>query len=133
MEITDLFPIAQDLRVLFPDGTDTGVTLRVIGSDSSKFRAVAKKYAQLSLGKEHPTVDEMDNQNAELCAVCVVGWTGLTENGEELPYSQEKALELMRKPELTFIREQVEGFVSKRANFFRKSKGPADCAGSPEH
>lgn len=120
MDISALFPIAQDLRVLFPDNTDTGVTLRVVGSDSSAFRAVAKKYAQKYLGAERPSVDEMDEQNAELCASCIVGWTGLTENGEDLPYSAAKALELMSKPELGFIREQVEGFISKRANFFRK-------------
>jgi len=125
MDLAALLPIAQDLPVTLPDGTATDVVLRVLGHDSTPFRACAKRFAQGMLDDSKPKVEELEQQNAELVASCIIGWKGLSKDGEPLPYSKEQAVELMLKPELNFLREQVEKFVSVRANFFRTGPAPA--------
>lgn len=124
MKIEALFPIAQDLAIHFPNGEPTGITLKVVGQDSVAFRTVAKKFGQQMLTADaKPSINDLEAQNAELVSACVLGWKGLEDaDGEPMAYSPEKALELLSKPELTFIREQVETFISKRVNFFVKSK-----------
>ena len=119
MELSDLFPISKELPITMPDGSPTDVVLKVVGHDSKRFREVAKKYAQQLMGDDKPSVELLEKQNAELVAACIVGWSGLTKEGVVLDYSEDEAMSLMLKPELTFIREQVERFVAQRANFFR--------------
>jgi hypothetical protein len=77
------------------------------------------------LKPEQPTPAELEEMNAELLVACVVGWDGFTVGGEPLPFSKEKATEILSNPELSFIREQVERFTSKSAHFFRKRSNPA--------
>jgi len=127
MRIENLFPIAQDLAIVFPDGEETGITFSVITQDSKAFREVAKRYASQFMGSEvKPSLDVLELQNVELSVACIVGWSGIEgADGAAVPYTREKAQELLAQPELTFIREQVENFISKRARFFRKHQTPA--------
>ncbi len=126
MQLQNLFPITVDLPIKMPDGTETGIVLKVVGQDSQKFRRTAKQFANVMLASDQkPTAEELEKHGAELAAACIAGWTGLEEGEQPIPYSHEKAVELMSMPELSFIREQVEGFASKRANFFRSSKAVA--------
>jgi hypothetical protein len=121
MQLQNLFPTAADLPITFPDGTATGIVLKLVGQDSKQFRDVAKRMAGSMLGQQDkPDVEALDKQGAELAAACIVGWSGIDDGDSSLPYSSAKAIELMSMPELTFIRQQVEGFVSQRTNFFRK-------------
>jgi hypothetical protein len=120
MDLSDLFPIARDLEIKMPDGTPTGIVLKVVGQDSKEFRNFAKRIASQVMSREDKvSVDELEKQGAEAVAACIVGWTSFLTNGEPLPYSPEKAIELMATPELAFVREQVEAYVTQRANFFR--------------
>ncbi|MEJ7929845.1 hypothetical protein WG922_07665 [Ramlibacter sp. AN1015] len=122
MELANLLPKAQPLEVIMPDGSPSGIVLQVVGHDSAQFTATAKKWANVMLEKEDgakTNIDELEKQNADLVASFIVGWTGLEENGAPLPYSHEKAVQLMSMPELKFVRERVEAFASKRTNFFR--------------
>jgi hypothetical protein len=141
MELHNLFPITVDLEVIMPTGEPTGITLKVVGQDSKQFRDASKKIAATMIGRdedEKPDVELLEAQSVDMAAACVVGWTGLehqvqneevNEQGETivktrlepLPYSSAKAVELLSMPQLTFMRQQVEAFVSKRAAFFRKS------------
>lgn len=126
MRIDQLFPIAQDLAILMPDGEPSGIVLKVISLDGSAPRAVARAYAQSVVGKDSASIEEMEQHSYNVLAACVIGWSGVQdENGNELPFSQEKVRELFGKSELSFIREQVEAFVSKRAHFFRRSESKA--------
>lgn len=120
MELSSLFPITKDLVITTAQGDSTDLLFKVVGHDSKQFRAVAKKYAQQFLGVDKIPVDELERQNAELLAACIIGWNNLTEGGVPVPYTHEKAVELMMTPELSFIREQVERYVAQRVNFFRR-------------
>lgn len=125
MKLTDLKPSVASMEVVHPTMGATGVTLRLVGQDTKQFRDKAKQIAKSVVGKGTKDVDldAMQDQNLELVACCIVGWSGLEDDdGAELEYTPERALELIRNPELSFIKEQVEEFVADRKNFFRPAR-----------
>lgn len=125
MKINQLLPTAQDFPITLPDGENSGIVLKLISLDAPAPRSVARTYAQNFVGTK-PTIEALEQQNGEVVAACIVGWSGLEdETGAPLPYSAEKAKELMCNSELAFVREQVESFISKRVNFFRREPGTA--------
>lgn len=123
MRVNEMLPVVKQLEIKMPDGSNTGVVLTVVGQDSVQFRSMARKLASsMTTRKDRPSIDELEQQNAELIATCIVGWTGLEdEEGNPLPYSHEEALKLMTNPGLHFMRDQVEEFAKERTNFFRGS------------
>jgi hypothetical protein len=127
MNLNDLMPVAADLVVLMPDGSPSGLTLKVIHKDNKAFKALEKRLQQqmMDTGGKVP-VDDLTKFAIDMVASCIVGWDGLTEDGTPVPFSQEKAVDLMAREELAFIREQVEGFVAKRTNFFRGAAKQGD-------
>lgn len=89
---------------------DSGVVLRVKrfgGSNSVEMqKALARHYKpvaqKISAGVLTPA--EINAIDAKILAdACLVGWTGVTdENGAEVPFSKEKAVEILSElPELT--------------------------------
>lgn len=125
MDLKNLLPTVADLKIKLPNGEDTGITFKIVGEDSAQYRKGAKTVAQMFYTDERPSPDAHERANNELFAGCVVGWSGIEQDGQPLPYSPEKALELLSNPQLTYVRQQVEGFVQKRAEFFFKDKKPA--------
>lgn len=121
-----LLPVHREIIVKLPDGTETDFKLKLQSTDSAEFHAVARRHAQNRLGREdRPSIDELAKDSAEQRAACIVGWTGLENAAGPIPYSREKAIELMSKPEYAYIQEQVEGFATQRANFFRQDEKTA--------
>lgn len=134
MKVSQLLPSTQPLPIAFPDGEPTGITLKVISSDSRVPASLARTHYQ-ELGKSSK-VDLLDaeRRNIEVCAACIVGWTGLEDDeGNPLPYSPEQAKELLARTELSFVREQVQDFVAKRTNFFRRGSGEARADSATAH
>ena len=128
MKLSQLLPKSQDLPITFPDGEPTGIVLKVVGQDSKQVREVTKRFA-LIMDEQKPTLERMnqvEQRASEIVAACIVGWTGLEdEDGNPLPYSPDKALELVSKPELAFISEQVVRYAADRQNFFRRGDNTA--------
>jgi hypothetical protein len=61
-----------------------------------------------------------------MIAAAVKGWEGLEDdNDQPVPYSPEKALEVLSLPEMLDVRRQVQQFASVRANFFRGENSAA--------
>jgi hypothetical protein len=119
MELNSLRPQSAEMVVHLADGSLSDVVLSVISTDSKEYHAVARRYFDDMLSPNRKRGAEQHAQAAaELIASCIVGWKGLTENGEPIRYSNDKAVELMATPELLFIREQVEAYVKERTNFF---------------
>lgn len=124
MKLTALLPNVAKMELTHPTLGATGITLSLIGQDTKVFRDKAKIIAKSMVGKTSKDIDidVMERQNLELAASCIVGWTGIQDDdGNELPYSPDKAFELMTDPGLRFLREQVEEFIAERKNFFRVS------------
>lgn len=133
MDITQLFPLTKDLVIHLPDGSPTDIVFKVIGQDSKRFHEAARKHVLKGLERVSDTKTLTEEQlldkardGAALLASCIVGWENVLEGGQPVPYSTEKAIEYMLNPELAFIREQVEGFVTKRTHFFRPGVEPTN-------
>jgi len=132
MDIKKLQPQVTKLEILNPaDDSPTGVVFSLIGQDTKQFRDLDRKSdKQMVLkamrGECTPAeMEKLEKQDAELAAVCIVGWTGLEENGVELQYSPAKATELMANPEFALIKKQIVDFIGERKNFFRPAGKPA--------
>lgn len=122
MELTDLFPTKQTLRVVHPSIGETDWVLELVGQDSKEFSTLVLQKAQKLIDGAGPkSLEDRKKDNADLVIGCVVGWTGLIANGVEIPYSAEKAVELIGDPRMQWLCEQIEMFINQRANFFRQS------------
>jgi hypothetical protein len=131
MRYKNLLPTpSQELVIKYPDGerdwkdgTPSDLKLRLVSADSLNFHSVVTRQAQDALLKgDELSILERQRNVAEQIASCIIGWEGLEDDNDvPIPYSKERATELILNPELTYIREQVDAFVAKRSNFFRVS------------
>lgn len=97
------------------------VTLTLLGSDSTQMRNAMSSRAKKQLATKKQmsitTVDEAEKMSAELLASVVVSWTNVEENGEKLECNKENAVHVLTK--YSWLRLQVDQFVSERSNFFK--------------
>ena len=107
-----------ELRVAHPTtGEDLGITITLIGTDSKTFRDISKSRATASLKKKTREIDLDQNESdaVDLLAKCTKGWTGITENGKEVAFSYDNAVQLYTK--YLWLREQIDRFMADRSNF----------------
>lgn len=107
-----------ELRVAHPTtGEDLGIVITLIGTDSKTFRDISKSRATASLKKKTREIDLDQNESdaVELLAKCTKGWTGITENGKEVAFSYDNAVQLYTK--YLWLREQIDRFMADRSNF----------------
>ena len=107
-----------ELRVAHPTtGEDLGITITLIGTDSKTFRDISKIRATMALKKKTREIDlDQDELDfIELLARCTKGWSGMTENGKDIPFNHENAVELYTK--YLWMRDQVDRFIVDRSNF----------------
>ena len=107
-----------ELRVAHPTtGEDLGITITLIGTDSKTFRDISKSRATASLKKKTREIDLDQNEqdSIELLARCTKGWSGITENGKDIPFGHENAVEIYTK--YLWLREQIDRFMADRSNF----------------
>lgn len=98
-----------------PTGADAGAKLTILGELSPTVKAYGrKKYQeyqqQQAIAKRKGKEVEMDLDEAEELAVeaaviRLVGWEGITDAGKEVPFSKEKAVEILTAH--SWIREQI--------------------------
>ena len=107
-----------ELRVAHPTtGEDLGITITMIGTDSKTFRDISKSRATASLKKKTREIDLDQNESeaVELLAKCTKGWSGITENGKEVAFSYDNAVDIYTK--YIWLREQIDRFMADRSNF----------------
>lgn len=117
MKLENLLPSVAKMELNHPVNGPTGIFLSLIGQDSKVFRDKAREIARNlndKQGKVNPL--DLEKQNVELVACCIVGWSDEEAFG---PYSPARALELMQMDELSWVKEEVESFIKERSNFFR--------------
>lgn len=119
-------PTVAKLRLLDNEGQPLPVTLTVQGIHVPAVKAKsleATAWLQ-GAGRTDKTEDfvksitKAEGAAAEMAAAAIIGWDDDEFMGGT--YSPTYALELMRKPELDFVRTQVNQFVANTNNFFRK-------------
>lgn len=106
-------------------GEATPVTITVLGADSETFRdkqrEILRRRAERMNRTRKLTVapEEAEADSLELLVAVISGWSGMTLDGAELPFSGENARMVLRR--FGWIREQVDQAVSDRANFLPRS------------
>ena len=94
-----------------------GVTIKVVGTDSKRFRDILKNKAREQMNRKNKPIDlqKAEKESIEMLAACTLGWTGISEGGTELQFSTENAIMMYKK--YLWLREQVDEFMNDRANF----------------
>ena len=124
--LADLLPADQDLKLEHPALGVLDFTIKVRpGSAPSVRQKSIETLAWLQSAQKETKPKELaalvtgaEEAAAEAAAEAIVGWSEDAPFGE---YSKEAALSLMKKPELAWLRTQVNSFVAKEANFFRSA------------
>lgn len=103
------------------------VKIKVLGPDSAKYRALSranirKRLAKMAENKQatDADLDENEADALDMLAACTMSWVGvLTTKGEPIDCTAENARKLYES--YPIVREQVDSFISDRANFLKAS------------
>lgn len=100
----------------------TGIRMTIAGPDSDvQQRARSEVYQRLvNAGVDNRSAEERQRDDIAIIAACVLDWSGITRDGEPVPFSPEEAVSLLtRYPD---VRDQVDHFSTNRALFAAKPK-----------
>lgn len=116
-----------DLKL--PTGASSGAKLTIIGDMSPAVKAFQRRKFQeyqqrQAIAKRKGRDDEIDldeaeDVNIESALVRLIGWKGVTENGVEVPFSKEKAAEVLRQH--AWIRDAILVEAADVTNFTPKT------------
>jgi len=115
--MTVMHPISGE-PLMTSDGQE--VFIELLGADSSVMRSEMSDRARKQMTKRTNTVlslDEAEKASAELLAAVTVSWFGLEESGQKIDCTRENVVAIYTK--YSWLRLQVDAFVSDRANFFK--------------
>lgn len=118
--------VGYEFNLLDPyDGTETDIKIKVRGANSPKVRAHGRQmYRQIQTmeksAKARQKVFELSLEEAEemgikTAAIRVISWTGLTENGKDVPCTEDEVIRILTA--YPFIKEQVMAESDNVANF----------------
>lgn len=116
-----LMPDPTNPVPLFHDDEQTDrVTIRVLGHDGTKWRAITRKRndRRAKRGKKELTEEEVEAENIEWAADITVGWN-LAERGQKLEFTPSEARRIYKK--YPWIRDQVLAGSVNRGNFRKAS------------
>lgn len=103
------------------DREGRAVTITLLGADSSQMRNEMSDRARKQLAKKQTkqimSIDDAESASAELLSAITVSWSGIEENGEPIQCNRENAKTIYTK--YSWLRLQVDSFVSDRSNFFK--------------
>lgn len=113
-----------------PTGAGSGAKLTILGDMSSTVKAYSRRkfqeYQQKQAiakrkGKEldDMDLDEAEQLGVESTLVRLVGWEGITEDGKEVPFSKDKAAEVLTAH--SWIRDAIMQESSDVTNFTPKT------------
>jgi len=111
-----------DLEVLHPVTKEKlGCVIRLIGADADSYRdamnrRVDARVAALQRGKT-ATAEDNEREQIALLVAATRNWTGIVENGEALKFSEAEAKRIYTQ--YPWLAEQVNAFITDRANFLR--------------
>lgn len=97
---------------------DEPVTITIYGTESELAKSTMKKRAQREMNsRAKRNIDEAIEFNTSFLAKLITDWTGVYDNDAPIEFSRENAIMILKK--YAWIREQVDQFVSERANFIK--------------
>lgn len=130
MDLNDLKPVKADegsvmeLRHPATEELIPGMTITLMGQDSATYRTLQLAKQKSALERVSKGKSAIETNPAKLAEDTVedlvkltISWTGFTLEGKELKLTPENARKVYT--EWQWIKEQVQEFISGRANFFR--------------
>lgn len=120
MSLFDLLPVAIDLDLKHPvTGDLLGKSLKVVGPDSSQFRASIKAafMRKAALAGKQDSLEALEAESTDLIASTIVGWSDDAYFGGS--YTSEAARAIVANPGFSWLRGQLEEFVQDSKRFFR--------------
>jgi len=103
-------PVGASVTLLGPDHP---VRRKISTARQTKIRNELKRTGKIQFGD--PETDLQD-EIAEL-ADCVIGWTGIAEEGNEVKYTKENAQRIFAN--VRWLREQVSAELNNKENFIK--------------
>ena len=99
------------------------VTLKVLGPDSAKYRALTRAQIRKRIQRSsvpgaagEATFEEDEADALGILVACTVGWSGINgKDGQPVPFSADACRTLYTN--FPAIRDQVDVFVTQRVNF----------------
>ena len=94
-----------DVKVIMPDGTDTGAVIKVRGDQSPTVRSYSrqlfqeytlKNKAAKARGREPEdlTIEEAEDMSAQAAVVRTISWSGIGGDNGEIPFTEAAAKKL---------------------------------------
>jgi hypothetical protein len=116
--MTVLHPVTGD--PMDHDGKPVTITLASADSDVARAARRAGITRRLANPSSKPmTADDLEKQGLHILAACTLEWSGIIWEGKAVQCGDAEAVSLYTK--LPWLREQVDAFVSNRANFLPAS------------
>ena len=109
------------LHIVHPaTNVELGITIQLAGIDSAVHRrAVAAAANRRAKGgfRKQITLERVQEENIETLAACTLAWEGVRIDGKDIAFSHAAAVSLYTR--FPWLREQVEEFISDRANYLQ--------------
>lgn len=98
-------------------GKPTDVKIRVKGLDSGAWRKAQKDMQRqiLKAMSDGDAIDDTAEYEIDALVSITLGWEGIEKDGQEYKFSKKRCKELYT--ESPPVKDQVDAFVGKRANF----------------
>jgi len=118
-----------DLQLLNPKtGEKTDIILHCVGLDSDQFKAVDRQLSKKRLIDaqrkggikrviQQADFEQIEEDDCQRLAACISGWKNLQEGDKAVKFSTAACIEILKK--YPWIKDQVQEFVSDRANFIK--------------
>lgn len=109
-------PITGDQYFDLPDGEKVQFILYIVGRNSPQWLEFMKKINEKGGLTQGELFSRISDSAKEFVANQIVGWE---DNGAlKVPYSPEKASELINDPHNNWLMEQIQAFLVDETNFF---------------
>lgn len=121
MEISELHTAeahatGAEMQVETPEGKKLDCFIMLPGVDSAKWRGISRRMERETiLAKDDEAKDAIE---AKGLADAALDWRGFTQDGKELPFSNEALFDLFKNA--PYIKDQVNYFIGTRKNFTKK-------------
>ena len=95
------------VEIIHPVTGEGGWFIEVATPCNVKAQTAARDILDRSAKVKNPTRAQRDRDNAEFLAALTLGWEGLTNGGEEDPYTPEKCIALYLNPAAFWVTAKV--------------------------
>jgi hypothetical protein len=120
-------PVTDDALKGFDDKNP--IIFLISGTDSEAYRAVERFYINKRINSKNfkrgklaiGTAEEQMKERLDKTITCLNGWRNFGFEGQDLPFSADKAREILSNPKFSWILEQIESYMSDRENFIKGS------------